>query len=358
MSAISPMSGVLSPAAATDVSRRVDKALDVLQARATRHDPALARLTGAATRAAHGGKRFRPALLYAAFEAWNGDPAHRDGVADLAAAVELLHTAFVIHDDVIDHDTTRRGRPNVAGEFIAHGRRAGVGPAQAAELGVAAGVLGGDLLLHEASRLVALAPLPAGLRRGILDLFDEAVLVSTAGELSDVEHTLGTAATVAGELLRTAHDKTAAYSFTLPLCAGAMLAGADADEVVALRACGSDLGLAFQLVDDLIGAFGTPAQAGRDAGADLREGKRTPLVALAIAGPDAERVEGTLALARTGPVGVRVAQRALERSGARTTLVAMATDALERARGAAAVLPAQARELVARVADDVERRIP
>ena len=86
-------------------------------------------------------------------------------------------------------------------------------------------------------------------------------------------------------------NKTAVYSFSAPLCAGALLAGASAEAIAALDAEGGRLGLAFQLVDDLIGAFGSAEQAGRDEGGDLRESKRTPLIALARQTPTWARVE-------------------------------------------------------------------
>lgn len=340
------------------IDDRIDAALQRVIHRAAASGPTAAALTEAAARAASGGKRFRPALVAAAFRAWDGDEGQRDAMTEVAAAFELLHAAFVVHDDVLDHDTVRRGVLNVAGEFTARGTDGGLDDAAAAELGEAAAILAGDLLLHEAERTIALADLDAVTRAALLDVFDEAVLVSAFGELADIEHTLSAQVPHPDRLMQAAHDKTAVYSFAAPLAAGALLAGATAAEVDTVRGCGRTLGLAFQLVDDLIGAFGTTAQAGREAGVDLREAKRTPLIALARQTPDWDRIEGVLAIAHTGPIAVRAAQRALDGAGARARLVAVIGHTLGESRSAADTLPPAARALVYRVAEHIESRIP
>ncbi len=133
-----------------------------------------------------------------------------------------------------------------------------------------------------------------------------------------------------------------------------------AEVVAALERAGGHLGLAFQLADDLIGAFGSPAQAGRAAGGDLREAKRTPLIALARESSMWNRVSDALAVAHTGPIAVREAQQALDDSGARTRLLALVDRTLAEARDAASdpALPAAARTLVAQLAHAIAERVP
>jgi geranylgeranyl diphosphate synthase type II len=319
--------------------------------------PALAE---ALSRAAQGGKRLRPALVVAAFDAFDGDPASTPGLHPVAAAFELLHTAFVVHDDVIDHDTVRRGIPNVAGEFRMRGRAKGADAVGAALLGDAAAILAGDLLLHEAIRLVALADVEPATRERLLALIDDAVFVSAAGELADVEHSVMVEVADPEAILGAAFDKTAVYSFRAPLAAGAVLAGAGEEALAVLHRAGGDLGLAFQLVDDLIGAFGSSEQAGRESGGDLRESKRTPLVALARQSAGWARVDHALAIAHTGPIAVRDAQIALEESGARRQLRAVIAELLQDVRTAAQdiSLPARAGSLLGELADAVESRVP
>ena len=309
-------------------------------------------------RAASGGKRFRPAFVIASFQAFGGRWEEVPAVFPVAASFELLHTAFVVHDDVIDHDVERRGVPNIAGEFRARGARGGADEAGSGDLGAAAAILGGDLLLYEATRLVALADVPADLRADLMALFDDAVVVSAAGELADVENAVTRRDSPADSLMAAAHDKTAVYSFAAPLRAGALLAGAGPEELDVLRASGGRLGLAYQLVDDLIGAFGTSDQAGRDAGGDLREAKRTPLIALAQQSPSWPTVSDALALARTGPVAVLEAQRVLHESGARERLCQLIEDTLSEARSLGSDLPPVPAALVRDIADRIGERIP
>jgi geranylgeranyl diphosphate synthase type II len=139
-----------------------------------------------------------------------------------------------------------------------------------------------------------------------------------------------------------------------------VLAGAREGALTVLHRAGGDLGLAFQLVDDLIGAFGSSEQAGRESGSDLRESKRTPLVALARQTPAWAGVDHALAIAHTGPIAVRDAQRALEKSGARTQLRAVVSELLAGVRYAAgdAELSPGAGRLLGELADAVESRVP
>lgn len=225
-----------------------------------------------------GGKRFRPALLVHLHAALGGREAHV--AAAVADAVELLHTAFVIHDDVIDGDEVRRGRPNVGGTFAARGLADGAAPERARRYGEAAGILAGDLALAGAVREIALCGARPDVTVRLLDLLEEVLHRSAAGELADVRVSLGGRVTLA-DALDVAEWKTAAYSFELPLQAAAILADAPEDVVAALGAVGRCLGVAFQLQDDLDGVFGTAEQTGKDPLCDLREGKCTALITIA-----------------------------------------------------------------------------
>lgn len=350
-----------APAARAGIDHAIDAALARMSERLGAADPAAGALSDAIRRATGGGKRFRPALVVAAFHALGGRADETPALYPVAAAFELLHTAFVVHDDVIDHDTERRGLPNVAGEFRARARARGADAAGAALLGDAAAILAGDVLLHEATRTVALLDLTAETRADLFALIDEAVLVSAAGELADVENSITAGrGSDSDRILITTANKTAVYSFSAPLEAGAVLAGAATGSRLALRRIGQHLGLAFQLVDDLIGAFGPATLAGKDEGADLREAKQTPLIALARESDAWPEVSRALSDARTGPVAVRAAQRALAASGARERLERLVDDTLEDARAIAdaSLLPDAARAMLVDLTDAVRERIP
>jgi geranylgeranyl diphosphate synthase type II len=200
-------------------------------------------------------------------------------VARVAIAFELLHTAFIIHDDVIDGDTVRRGRPTIAARFAERGQAHGADHRRSREWGETAAVLAGDLALSLAHRELAVLPVPEARRRALLDVLDRAVFVSAAGELADVV-TAGSGSAEPTELvLATLEHKTAVYSFECPLTAGAILAGAAPDAVQALARFGRLVGVAFQITDDILGVFGDPALTGKSTTSDLRSGKQTALTA-------------------------------------------------------------------------------
>lgn len=341
-----------------EIDAAIGRALERLTRRAAPLGEAAQELASAICASASDGKRLRPALVVASYEAFGGDTAGQTGVWDVAAAFELLHTAFLVHDDLIDRDVERRGVLNVAGRFRDRAVAYGADERGTAVVADAAAVLAGDLLLFEATRLVAGADISALQRDELFAVLDEAVLVSAVGELADAEHAARADYPGADALLAAAHDKTAVYSFRAPLRAGAILAGAV--DHGALASAAADLGLAFQLVDDLIGTFGSRRQAGRDPGADLRESKRTPLIALARETEAWPRVSSALAMAHTGPIAVRKAQREIEASGARSELEELVRMRLHRARSQAAApeLPPGAVVLLAGIADAIERRIP
>lgn len=258
------------------------------RARAAATDPEHARLWESLTAATEGGKRFRPALVTATHDALGGIcPA---AAGEVGAAVELLHTAFVIHDDVIDGDQLRRGRLNVNGTFHAHALASRAAPDEAEGYGVTAGILAGDLALAAAIRAVATCGAPTEVVHELLDLFDAALHTTAAGELADVRLSLGLGTVSLPASLAMEEQKTSAYSFSLPLQAGAVLAGADGRTVARLGEAGRLLGVAFQLFDDVIGVFGDPARTGKSATNDLRTRKQTPLLAHAQTTPEWEQI--------------------------------------------------------------------
>lgn len=311
------------------VDQRIDLVLDEGRVRSAALGPEYALLWDGLDRATRGGKRFRPALAAEAHAAFGGT-AH-DALDAVGAALELLHTAFVVHDDVIDGDEVRRGHLNVNGTFAAHARLRGVPDDRADTLARTAGILAGDLALVAATRTLALASTDAGITRRLLDLLDHAVHVTAAGELTDVAYAVSAEPPSLGDVLTMAERKTAVYSFELPLQAGAVLAGASDADVARLGLLGSHLGLAFQLLDDLQGVFGDEAETGKSSLTDLREGKSTALVAHArttAVWPRLARFVGDPGLTRED---ADVARALLVESGSRRFVDGLVTDALRAA---------------------------
>lgn len=231
------------------------------------------------SRAADGGKRFRPALLLSTHSALGGT--REPAAVQVAAALELLHTALVVQDDVIDGDQVRRGMPSLPGGVAADARRSGSSPDAARRLGEAAGILAGDLGLIAAMGAIARCEAPVTVVGRLLDLVESTLHATAAGELADVRLQLdpADAPVVLREVLAVAELKTALYSFQLPLRAGALLADASPEVLLALDEIGCLLGIGFQLFDDLLGVFGDEQRTGKSALGDLREGKRTALIA-------------------------------------------------------------------------------
>ncbi|MGO1390324.1 polyprenyl synthetase family protein [Brachybacterium alimentarium] len=236
-------------------------------------------LWSAFAQATDDGKRFRPALLTATHRALGG--LRGEAAVQVAAALELLHTAFVVQDDVIDGDLMRRGVPSLPGRFAQDVQQHGTSAAEARRYGDAAGILAGDLGLLTAFRAIARCDAPAPVVERLLDLFETTVHSSAIGELADVRLQLGPTEQPGAlrEALAVAEFKTAVYSFQFPLHAGALLADADSEMLGVLDEIGGLLGIGFQLVDDLLGMFGDERLTGKSALGDLREGKRTALIA-------------------------------------------------------------------------------
>src|SRR5215467_7092522 len=226
------------------------------------------------------GKRLRPAFCYWGWRGAGGPDC--PPILTAAAALELLHASALVHDDVMDGSDTRRGRPSLHRLFaMRHAEQRWRGSPES--YGMGAAILIGDLLLAWTDGMYHASGLPAGaLRRGqaVLDLMRTEMI---AGQYLDL---LGQAAgdeTVDGAL-RVAEYKTARYTIERPLHLGAALAGSPQGPVpAAFSAYGLPLGVAFQLRDDILGVFGDPAETGKPASDDVREGKRTVLVAIARA---------------------------------------------------------------------------
>lgn len=238
-----------------------------------------------------GGKLIRPQLLIGAFETLSANPnaSTRDSAVRIAAAVELLHYSFLLHDDVIDGDLLRRGKPNLIGAMLQERDPhivvgpAGTPPASAKDLHWAhtGGILMGDLMLSAAHQVFARESLPESMRVRLLDLLDYTITESVAGEHLDVGLADGVIPSDLNTVLGMSRLKTATYTFELPLRAAAILAHAPRRTENAIGRIGRHLGVAFQLQDDLLSTFGDAAEHGKDPFSDLREGKETAIIAYA-----------------------------------------------------------------------------
>lgn len=178
-------------------------------------------LRGQMRAAVAGGKRFRPELVIRSFRSFTTRRPEPAALWHVAVAFELLHGAFVVHDDIIDQDTRRRGVLNVRGTLAQGARRTGEGLDASRRVGDAGALLVGDLLLYAASRTLLTADVRPPIRGRLVAHLDEAIAVSAVGEWADATH----GGTDSAAALRMTADKTAAYSFSAPLRCGALMAG-------------------------------------------------------------------------------------------------------------------------------------
>ena len=281
-----------SPLDDSDLRRRVQECLDAELSRQAgvlaELGPDVDDLLAAVTGLLRGGKRLRAAFLY-----WGHRAAGRpdsDALVRLASAMELFQAAALIHDDVMDDSDTRRGMP-AAHRALArrHAERRWEG--DGTRFGLAGAVLAGNLCLTWTDEVYATCGLPQiDLLRG-RPVFDRMRSQLMAGQFLDVVESVRPWRGVhpeerverAGRVIR---YKSAKYSVEHPLLIGATTGGLTQDGLAALSRYGLALGRAFQLRDDLLGVFGDPEQTGKPAGDDLREGKRTVLLAHALAGAE------------------------------------------------------------------------
>ncbi|MFD7614670.1 family 2 encapsulin nanocompartment cargo protein polyprenyl transferase [Streptomyces sp. NPDC059828] len=256
------------------------------------------------------GKAIRPALVLAAAQALGGDPQH---AVRAAAAVELAHNFTLLHDDVIDEDRTRRHRPTAWTVF-----------------GTPDAIIAGDAMLALALRLLAedrhsaAAAASARLAACVIELCAGQQADCAFEELDPHEVSLD-------ECLAMATAKTGAL-LGCACALGALYAGAEEEEIAAMDAFGREAGLAFQLIDDLIGIWGDPERTGKPAGADLVAHKKSlPIVAALGSGTVAGRELAELYGRPMDTEAIRRAADAVERAGGRDWAQLEAADRMARA---------------------------
>lgn len=286
------------------VDARLRAALDDVDAftRATAPD-ALGIVEAARDLTFRGGKRLRPALLASAVACVDPE-AFPAAVVDLGAALELLQTYLLVHDDWMDDDPVRRGAPSV---HVSLAARFGD-----PRVGASAAILCGDLMGALVHDLVATIDLPAPRRRAVLQTFARMEHEVILGQCLDVTHSPDTD--------RVHHLKTGSYTVRGPLTLGLGVAGGSEAARRALDAYGTPLGLAFQLRDDVLGAFGSEAETGKPVGGDFREGKQTALVQHALShlgASDASALRALLGRRDLTDADVAAVRSMLESSGAR-----------------------------------------
>jgi len=336
------------PPSLAAIAERTDARIDALLAAEERRwaavDPALAEPLAALREFVAGGKRLRPAFLHWSWVGAGGD-GDDERPALAGAALELLHTSALVHDDVMDGSTRRHGRETVHVRFsaahAAHGWRG-----EPRRFGEGAAILIGDLASVYAEQLLRGAPAEA------LDVFAELRVELNVGQYLDLAATAARSASIARARTICVY-KSGKYTVERPLHLGAALAGRLDELGGPYSAYGLPLGEAFQLRDDLLGAFGDAAVLGKEVGEDVRDGKPTALYATARAragGADRALLDRCYGRPGLAPDEVAAVQQVLASTGARAEVearIAALTDASLAALAEAPIGDDARRELAA-----------
>ena len=218
-----------------------------------------------------GGKRLRPYLTFVGYGTF--DPA----IVNVAFSQEILHVAMLMHDDIIDRDNTRHGRPNMNGLY-AQLYEPHTKPDAALHYAHSAALMAGDCLISEAYVALTQGNLPGPIVAKLSRQMHRSLFEIIGGELLDVE--AGFIKNYIYDPLTIYRYKTAGYSFIGPLLSGAICADASPDTMRTLEEYGTNAGIAFQIQDDLLGVFGDETATGKSTLSDLEEKKHTILVQL------------------------------------------------------------------------------
>lgn len=235
-----------------------------------------------------GGKRIRPYQLILSYLAYAADQDY-EKVIPAALAQELLHIALLIHDDIIDNDTIRRGIENVAGQYVRRYEHMPINTSQKRHLANGAALLAGDLLIAAAQDKLLECKIESEKLLAARHTFSEVIFRVCSGELLDMESVFASESREDAQVI--AEQKTASYSFMGPLVIGAQLAGAAEDQIEAIKDFAHATGTAFQLQDDLLGVFGEESVTGKSNTGDITEGKYTYIIESFYRLSDAQAIE-------------------------------------------------------------------
>ena len=210
-----------------------------------------------------GGKCLRGVLTILGYELAGGG--NFEKVLPAAVAVELFHNALLIHDDFIDRDSARRGKPTVHKIYGEEGGK---------HYGASMAIVVGDLAIFSANRLIASLKLPENLVSRAVETLNGYLIDTGYGEMMDIAFDLKKEITW-NDIFKVRLYKTARYTFVMPLVTGAVLGGGNKKIITNFIKYAEPVGMAFQLRDDILGIFGDPAKTGKSNDSDIKEGKKT-----------------------------------------------------------------------------------
>jgi geranylgeranyl diphosphate synthase type I len=267
------------------------------------------------------GKMLRSGLV--ALGAETGPRAAAAAAVRAGAAVELIQAALLIHDDIIDRDEMRRGRPSLHYEYALQGRKSGT--RDPLHFGEGMGICLADIAFFLAFELFSTLPVPRAVRAEIVSLWSHELCLVGLAQMQDLYLGEATVKVRPDDIIRLYLYKTARYSFSVPLLTGAKLSGAPRAIQARLDRLGESLGVLFQLKDDDLGLFGSEGELGKPVGSDIRECKQTLLSYVLFSRAktaDRKRLKEIFGNPRITPAMVEEVKDMVERLGVRRVLSA------------------------------------
>jgi geranylgeranyl diphosphate synthase type I len=251
---------------ASEVERELESLYDLWRKDAKKVSPVLLPLIDITIEACKGGKRVRGALVKLGFELANDSGQSQKDIIKVGAAFEIFQTAILAHDDIIDKSPLRRGKPTIykalGGDHYA----------------ISQTICLGDVGFFHAMEIISKTNFPEKNKNLALQSFSRTMLETALGEILDVEIPHLKTQRQEKDVITISHLKTARYTITGPLLLGAILAGSEKKLLTALKEFGDNLGVAFQIQDDILGVFGTEGEIGKSVTSDIEEGKNTLLI--------------------------------------------------------------------------------
>ena len=208
-------------------------------------------------------------LIYSFFEKLT----HDSKAFSAAAAMELIQSALLVHDDIIDNDEMRRGKKTIYSQYADYGKEKNY--PQSNLFGRNVGICVGDIAIFLAFDLLSCSSDKVEISASIIRLFARETHLVAIGEMIDVDMASNQTEPTVAQIIEMYRYKTARYSFLLPFAAGAQLGGATPEFIAKLGELGESTGILFQIQDDWLGLYGTEGEIGKPVGSDLREKKKT-----------------------------------------------------------------------------------
>ena len=232
-------------------------------------DPIVVNLLKSFQDYARGGKMLRGALTVLGYKMSGGT--NTKAIIPVSLGIELLHNFLLIHDDVIDKDDLRRGKPTIHKKYSDGGHHRGISYA----------IITGDIGAFLGYELIVASSFPKEKIIRALACLNDYLVKTAYGQILDIEFDSKKNITW-DEILKVRTYKTAYYTFAMPLSVGAILAGAEKSKLSAIEKYSLPIGIAFQLVDDVLGIFGNINVTGKSNESDIKDGKKTLLFARAL----------------------------------------------------------------------------